>query len=494
MNGYLKQSTAAQVRTIGPFIDDTDFKTLENALTIANTDIIIKKNGAASVTKNSGGATADGSAGLYHLTWDATDTNTVGELYGSVKVAGALVVFFSYVVLEEAVYDALFAAAAPGYLQPTVAARTLNVSAGGVADADAVAISTDTAAADRLETMLDGTGGNTLSLGQLNIVSSAGAAIVATGGAGGHGVEIAATAAGFNGLQCTGNGAGQGLRAIGGATGHGAEFSGNGGSVGFQCAGNGGGAGITAVGGATGNGITAQGGATSGHGINGVAQGGGSSGLRGVVTGGGGNGITGVAEGAGAGISATGGATGHGINALGGATSGDGLHAEAQTVGDGIEGVGAGGGRDLNVDQLPAALVGGRMDSNVGSWVGVVPNALIAGRVDANAQVVGDKTGYSIGVGGITNLSFAANAIDAAALDATAGQEIADEILNRNLAGGGSGSSRNVRNALRTARNRVVITGGGAMTVYEEDDTTTAWTAVATRTAGTNPIVEVDPA
>ena len=32
MNGYLKQSTASQVRTIGPFIDDTDFKSLENAL------------------------------------------------------------------------------------------------------------------------------------------------------------------------------------------------------------------------------------------------------------------------------------------------------------------------------------------------------------------------------------------------------------------------------------------------------------------------------
>jgi len=144
--------------------------------------------------------------------------------------------------------------------------------------------------------------------------------------------------------------------------------------------------------------------------------------------------------------------------------------------------------------RLPAALVGGRMDSNVGSWVAVVPNALIAGRVDANAQVVGDKTGYSIGVGGIASTAFAANAIDSAALAPSAAQEIADEILNRNLAGGGSGSSRNVRNALRTARNRMEITAGGAMTVYEEDDTTVAWTAVVTRTAGVNPIVEVDPA
>ena len=116
MNGYLRQSTAAQVRTIGPFIDDADFKTLENALTIANTDVKIKKNGAASGNKNSGGATADGAGGLYHLTWDATDTATVGELYFSILVSGSLAVFGSYTVLEEVVYDMMFAASAPGYV------------------------------------------------------------------------------------------------------------------------------------------------------------------------------------------------------------------------------------------------------------------------------------------------------------------------------------------------------------------------------------------
>jgi hypothetical protein len=112
VDGYLKQSTAAQTRTIGPFVDDVDFKTLENTLTIANTDILIKKNGAASAAKNSGGATADGSGGLYAVTWDATDTSAVGQLSYSVKVAGALVAFGTYTVLEEAIYDALFVASA----------------------------------------------------------------------------------------------------------------------------------------------------------------------------------------------------------------------------------------------------------------------------------------------------------------------------------------------------------------------------------------------
>lgn len=115
MQGFLRQSTASQTRTIGPFISDADFKTVDNGLTIANTDIRLKKNGAADVAKNSGGATADVN-GLYAVTWDATDTDTVGELSWSVLVSGALLAWGTYVVLEEAVYDALFAASAPGYV------------------------------------------------------------------------------------------------------------------------------------------------------------------------------------------------------------------------------------------------------------------------------------------------------------------------------------------------------------------------------------------
>lgn len=45
----------------------------------------------------------------------------------------------------------------------------------------------------------------------------------------------------------------------------------------------------------------------------------------------------------------------------------------------------------------------GRMD--LGKWVGNAPNALISGRVDSNAQVVGDKTGYSLTQSFPTNFS-----------------------------------------------------------------------------------------
>lgn len=115
MDGFLRQSTASQTRTIGPFIDSTDFITPDDGLTIANTDIRLKKNGAADVAKNSGGGTADVN-GMYAVTWDATDTDTVGQLQFSVLVSGALLVWGTYTVLEEAVYDAMFAASAPGYV------------------------------------------------------------------------------------------------------------------------------------------------------------------------------------------------------------------------------------------------------------------------------------------------------------------------------------------------------------------------------------------
>jgi len=135
MPGFLKQSTASQSRSLGPFVDDTDFKTLETGLTIANTDVKLVKNGAASVNKNSGGGTHRVN-GEYSLTFDATDTGTVGELRVSISVSGALVVVDEFTVIEEAVYDALFLAAAPGYLQPTVATRTLDITATGAAGID----------------------------------------------------------------------------------------------------------------------------------------------------------------------------------------------------------------------------------------------------------------------------------------------------------------------------------------------------------------------
>lgn len=110
----LRQSTASQVVQLPRFVDSTDGVTPETALTIANTDIKLGKAGSTTqANKNSGGATHI-ATGDYYTTLDATDTNTVGNLHIVIGVSGALPVWVDCIVLEEAVYDADYAASATG--------------------------------------------------------------------------------------------------------------------------------------------------------------------------------------------------------------------------------------------------------------------------------------------------------------------------------------------------------------------------------------------
>ena len=104
---WLKQNTASQEILLGPFLDDTDGKTAETGLTIANTDIQLFKDGStAEVNKNSGGATHI-SDGRYYAVLDATDTNTLGKLEVNVFVSGALPVRREFIVLPANAYDSL---------------------------------------------------------------------------------------------------------------------------------------------------------------------------------------------------------------------------------------------------------------------------------------------------------------------------------------------------------------------------------------------------
>ena len=132
----------------------------------------------------------------------------------------------------------------------------------------------------------------------------------------------------------------------------------------------------------------------------------------------------------------------------------------------------------------------GTFGEGVASVQGDVTGSVLG---DVEGSVLGDVSGSvgSISSGGIVAASFGTGAITSAAITQDACQKIADEVLNRNLAGGGSGNSRNVRNALRSLRNRIRV-NGGTLEVYQEDDATLAWTAVSTTTAG-NPITEIDP-
>ena len=134
---YLRQSTAGQSVLIGPFVDSTTGVTAETGLTIANTDIRLSANGGNMAAKNSGGGTHD-EAGWYTITLDATDSATVGRLQLSVAVSGALPVFAEFQVLEEAIYDALFAASATGALPATLVQGGINTTSGTITTLDAL--------------------------------------------------------------------------------------------------------------------------------------------------------------------------------------------------------------------------------------------------------------------------------------------------------------------------------------------------------------------
>lgn len=440
---YLRQSTASQEVPLGYFLDSTDGDTEMTALTIANTDIKLWKAGATALAnKNSGGATHI-SNGIYYAVLDATDTDTLGSLVIFVHVAGALAIRLECVVLAANVYDSMIAASDNLQIDLVQAGGSAISQSGGLLNANVTQISGDSTAADNFETMLDGTGGQTLSLGQLNIVNSAGSAIVAsstggnghgiaasgngsgegvsaTGGATGHGMELiggatsgngltaTATAGNSHGIRSTGQGSGEGMSLLGGATGHGLEATGTGtGSAGIRAVGSGantvgmsvtGPVGIqvnatssfgVSIGGQThgiyatsatnGHGIYAQGGATGGNGINAEGQAGNGHGLRAA------------GQGSGEGISAVGGSTGHGIEATGGASSGNGINAAASAGnGHGFNVSGQGSGHGLNAT---GGATGNGIDANGGATSG--------NGIDAAAPTSGDGMSLAGAGGGL---------------------------------------------------------------------------------------------
>lgn len=86
-------------------------------------------------------------------------------------------------------------------------------------------------------------------------------------------------------------------------------------------------------------------------------------------------------------------------------------------------------------------------------------------------------------------------ALPGEAISTTDTAAIADRVLVRNIAGGADGG-RTVQDALRALRNKVELTPSGAptaVTVYEEDDTTPAWTGTV-GTSSRDALASVDPA
>lgn len=104
---FLKQSTAATL-LLGPFLDETDGKTAETALTISQADVLLWKEGGTTLAqKNEATACTHRSNGLYTCPIDATDTNTLGVLSLSVHESGALPVRHDFIVVPSNVHNSL---------------------------------------------------------------------------------------------------------------------------------------------------------------------------------------------------------------------------------------------------------------------------------------------------------------------------------------------------------------------------------------------------
>src|SRR3990172_2071678 len=111
---WLKQSTSVVI-SFGPFVDKTDGVTLEvglvSALDHGTTGIKLSKNGGALTIRNAAvTATTYDAYGNYLVTLDTTDTNTVGTLRMQFEEAATcLPVWQDIQIVEEAIYDSLFA-------------------------------------------------------------------------------------------------------------------------------------------------------------------------------------------------------------------------------------------------------------------------------------------------------------------------------------------------------------------------------------------------
>lgn len=158
MDGWLRQSTAVTV-PIGPFVDSTDGDAEEAALTIAQADVRLSKNGGASAQKNNATSATHDADGVYLCPFSTTDTNTLGQLVAWVHVSGALFAKHIFHVIPAQVWDSFFGSdtldvSVIQWLGTAVATP----SVAGRPSVDAIALSGDTAAADNAKSFFDGTG------------------------------------------------------------------------------------------------------------------------------------------------------------------------------------------------------------------------------------------------------------------------------------------------------------------------------------------------
>ena len=94
---------------------------------------------------------------------------------------------------------------------------------------------------------------------------------------------------------------------------------------------------------------------------------------------------------------------------------------------------------------------------------------------------------------GLFKIGNSAGLIEVATGAGPTAEEVADAILNRDMAAVADTNPRSLLNAVRFLRNKWSI-AGTTLTVTKEDDATPAWTAQVTSTPGAEPISGSDPA
>lgn len=322
----LRQSTSRVVRICGVVAVGDGF-TPVTSLTLSGADEaeVLRDNTATLDISGATWAAVTGADGCYSLTLDTTATNTVGELVVEINDDSlVLPIWRTFQVVEEAVYDALYASSATGLLPANVTQW------------NSVALSTtnplpNAAAGATNGLLINGanTGTSTFgawTLADFNVTAQVNLA---------DGLDIARSTSNATGLTIAGNGTGNGatFTSGSGATGDGARF----------VAASTNGSGAAYVGTGTGNGITGTGGSTSGEGMN-----------------------------------LTGGGTGDGLRSTsgGGATGAGAAYVAASTNGNGIALTATGSGTTMTLVPANATQIGGQTASASGTVT--FPNATLA--------------------------------------------------------------------------------------------------------------------
>src|SRR5574343_50822 len=103
----LRYATAATIK-IGPFVDNTDYYTLETALTISQSDVLLCKNGGGLAQKHSSATCVHDLNGVYYCYFDTTDTGTLGALRTYIFESGCLPVSHEFSVIAQNFWDSKY--------------------------------------------------------------------------------------------------------------------------------------------------------------------------------------------------------------------------------------------------------------------------------------------------------------------------------------------------------------------------------------------------